>query len=120
MNKIVYKRIYDLDDSDKQRVLVERLWPRGKSKEQLAIVEWAKDITPSDKLRQDYHKAVIDYNTFAAAYADELEHNPEAEPFVKTLEKLLDNGDVTLTYSVKDVETSHVPTLRHFLDQKVR
>ena len=119
MNKIIYKRIYDLEEADQQRVLVDRLWPRGKSKETLQIDEWPKDITPSTEIRRDYHKGKLDYEAFAAAYERELAANKSADDFLETLRDLLENGDVTLTTSVKDVEHSHIPTLRNFIKKKI-
>ncbi len=119
MAKIIYKRVYDLDESDRQRVLVDRLWPRGKSKEELHITEWAKDITPTTELRQDYHEGKIDYPDFAAAYKKELENNDQAEPFIDSLKEMSKKGDVTLTFTAKDVERSHIPTLRNFIARKM-
>lgn len=119
MGKIIYKRIYDLDESDKQRVLVDRLWPRGKSKEMLRITEWPKDITPSTKIRKDYHDGKLDYEAFAAAYKQELAENKTADDFLESLRDLMENGDVTITTSVKDVEHSHMPTLRNYISKMI-
>ncbi|NLC25958.1 MAG: DUF488 family protein [Fastidiosipila sp.] len=119
MNKIVYKRVYDLDDSDRQRVLVDRLWPRGQSKEDLQIDEWPKEITPSNDIRKDYHEGKMDYDDFADAYKQELADNETADDFIKTLKELLENDDVTLTTSVKDVEHSHIPTLRNYIKKNI-
>lgn len=55
--KIQIKRIYEIpDSSDGWRVLVDRLWPRGESKEKAALDYWAKDITPSTELRDWFHE----------------------------------------------------------------
>ena len=119
MGKIVYKRIYDLDESDRQRVLVDRLWPRGQSKEMLAITEWARDITPGSRIRQEYHQGKLDYEAFAAAYEQELADNKSAADFLESLRGLLANGDVTITTAVKDVEHSHMPTLRKYISTMI-
>lgn|SRR5690554_6919871 len=119
MGKVIFKRVYDLDASDKQRVLVDRLWPRGQSKETLHITEWPKEITPSTEIRQDYHNGKLDYEAFAKAYGQELESNEEADSFLETLKDLLENGDVTLTSSVKNVEQSHIPTLRSYIEKGI-
>ncbi|MFA6691788.1 MAG: DUF488 family protein [Saccharofermentanales bacterium] len=119
MGKVIFKRVYDLDASDKQRVLVDRLWPRGQSKETMHITEWPKEITPSTEIRQDYHKGKLDYEAFAKAYGQELESNEEADSFLETLKDLLENGDVTLTSSVKNVEQSHIPTLRSYIEKEI-
>ena len=119
MGKIIYKRIYNLDESDRQRVLVDRLWPRGKSKEMLDITEWPREITPSTGIRKDYHEGKLDYEAFAAAYERELADNKSAADFLESLRDLLENGDVTITTSVKDVEHSHMPTLRKYITRMI-
>lgn len=119
MGKIIYKRIYNLDESDRQRVLVDRLWPRGKSKEMLDITEWPREITPSAGIRKDYHEGKLDYEAFAAAYERELADNKSAADFLESLRDLLENGDVTITTSVKDVDHSHLPTLRKYITRMI-
>lgn len=79
-------RIYDEPDGTR-RVLVDRLWPRGVSKEQAALDHWAKDLAPSDGLRKEYH-AGLPWDAFEARYRAELE---EADLSV------LREGDTLLT-----------------------
>ena len=61
------KRVYDpAEQSDGYRVLVDRLWPRGIKKTDLALDEWDKEITPSTELRKAFHGEVVDFAPFAS------------------------------------------------------
>ena len=74
MNNLKWKRIYeDFEKEDGYRILIDRLWPRGLSKEKANIEYWAKDITPSSKIRQEFHKNEINYKVFSEKYKQELE-----------------------------------------------
>lgn len=64
-------RIYDEPDGG-HRILIDRLWPRGVSREQAALDPWAKDLAPSDGLRKAFHDG-LPFEAFAAAYREELE-----------------------------------------------
>ena len=79
MHEIRIKRIYDLPtDDDGYRVLVDRLWPRGTSKEKAQLDEWAKEIAPSNDLRQWFHHEPEKFELFSMQYQQELENNPLA------------------------------------------
>ena len=70
-------RVYDDPSSaDGFRVLVDRLWPRGLSKERAALDLWAKEVAPSTELRKAFHHADMPWDVFAAAYRAELAENP--------------------------------------------
>lgn len=106
------KRVYDpASDDDGQRVLVDRLWPRGLSKEEAAIDLWAKDATPSNDLRKWYHADKDARRTeFRERYEAELEQ-PAAQEALQKIRELRKKGLVTLLTGNKDVEDSHVPVL---------
>ncbi|HEY3871625.1 MAG TPA: DUF488 family protein [Actinocrinis sp.] len=112
------KRVYD-DPSpqDGFRVLVDRLWPRGISKERAEVDEWAKDVAPSGELRQWFH-ADRDgrYDEFAARYAAELDA-PELQDRLAALRSQAAERTVTLLTAVKDAEHSHVPVLMQSLER---
>jgi len=75
--KILQKKIYEpAEDADGYRVLVDRLWPRGISKEKAQIDLWAKDIAPSHKLRKHFHQNG-DWNEFKRKYCAEIENNAD-------------------------------------------
>ncbi|MYW66876.1 DUF488 family protein [Streptomyces sp. SID8379] len=109
------RRVYDPPaPADGTRVLVDRLWPRGISKERAAVDEWLKDIAPSKELRTWYHENRDGrYDAFAERYDTELAEPVRAE-LVQHVRKLARHGRVTLVTSVKEIERSHVPVLvRH-------
>ena len=77
------KRVYDpAEQSDGYRVLVDRLWPRGIKKTDLALDEWDKEITPSTELRKAFHGEVVDFATFREQYLAELAQHDRADPLV--------------------------------------
>lgn len=79
MTQFVTKRIYDPAAADDgYRVLVDRLWPRGVSKERAALDEWAKDISPSTELRQWYGHDLAKFQDFTRRYQDEIKGNADA------------------------------------------
>src|SRR3954462_9452812 len=93
------KRIYDEPaDSDGFRVLVDRLWPRGVSKERAALGRWAKEVAPSTELRNWFHAHPDRFDEFAERYRAELGTNPA----VAEMRELARSHDVvTLLYGVR-------------------
>ncbi|MFD9635404.1 DUF488 domain-containing protein [Streptomyces violascens] len=105
------RRVYDPpEDGDGVRVLVDRLWPRGLSKERAAVDEWPKELTPSTELRRWYHEDRTRYAEFQERYESELAE-PEPAQALDRLQGLAKSGTVTLVTAVKDIDHSHVPTL---------
>lgn len=94
------KRVYEpAEASDGLRVLVDRLWPRGVSKDAAAIDEWRKDVAPSTGLRQWFGHDPGRFGEFAERYAVEL----EGSPALASLRELCQGtGTVTLVYAAKD------------------
>lgn len=104
MDTFSVRRVYDGPEaSDGTRVLVDRLWPRGVSKEDAAIDEWLKDIAPSSTLRTWYHKDASRYEEFASRYRRELDDAEHREAVDRLLE-LARGRTVTLVTSAKDIE----------------
>ncbi|MGI5074403.1 DUF488 family protein [Treponema vincentii] len=120
MGTLYWKRVYDpAEPQDGFRILVDRLWPRGITKAKAELGDWAKDIAPSPDIRQAYHKGEIDYGHFSSLYAKELKSNPAAETFIEKLKNKLQIGNVTILSAVKETETSHIPTLRAFIEKNI-
>ncbi|HPX92697.1 MAG TPA: DUF488 family protein [Bacillota bacterium] len=118
MNTLKWKRVYDqAEPSDGDRILVDQLWPRGVSREKAALDGWAKDITPSTRLRQAYHGGRLSFEQFSKSYEEELETNPAFPDFVDDLDKRLDQGDVTLVFAGKVPGETHLPVLRGKLEK---
>ena len=96
------KRIYESPESDDgYRVLVDRLWPRGISKERAALDEWAKEIAPTNELRQWFNHDPEKFTEFSERYRKELDENPAV---IKARNDWTNHPTVTLLYSAKDVE----------------
>ncbi|MET9359441.1 DUF488 family protein [Streptomyces sp. NPDC006632] len=105
------RRVYDPpEDADGVRVLVDRLWPRGLSKERAAVDEWPKDVTPSTELRRWYHEDRARFAEFQERYEAELAE-PGPSGAVERLRGLAEDGTLTLVTAVKDIDHSHLPTL---------
>ncbi|TQM26569.1 DUF488 domain-containing protein [Nocardia bhagyanarayanae] len=112
MGEFRTKRIYeDPSDDDGRRVLVDRLWPRGISKERARIDLWDKEITPSNDLRAWYHHdSAADFGEFAERYAAELSGAAQRRG-LRELRELAAEHPVTLVTAAKDPEHSHVAVL---------
>ena len=96
---------------DGQRVLVDRLWPRGVSRERAALDEWAKNATPSTALRRAFHSGDLDWERFVPAYRAELEE-PAAREAVEGLRAEALSGRVTLLIAGHDHVRTHARVLR--------
>lgn len=106
------KRAYlPADQEDGQRILVDRLWPRGVSKEKLAAI-WLKDIAPSTALRKWFHHAPKQWQEFQRRYYEELDSNPEA---LTQLRSYLMGGRVTFVYSARDETRNQAIALRDYI-----
>src|SRR5688572_25305176 len=107
------KRVYDAAEAtDGYRVLVDRLWPRGVSKERAELDEWAKDVAPSPDLRTEWHHHRDRFDEFAARYRDELDANPAVESLLETGRT---QDRVTLLYGARDEQVNHATVLRDWL-----
>ena len=108
-------RIYkDIDPDDGQRVLVDRIWPRGIRKDDPRVGIWRKDVSPSKELREWYHHQPERFDEFAARYEAELSGSPALEG-LRTLTK---RSVVTLVTATREVEGSHAAVLAKLLKGK--
>lgn len=110
---LVIKRIYDeAADDDGYRILVDRLWPRGVSKERASLDLWLKEIAPSPPLRTEFAHMRERFEDFRRSYQAELERNPAVE---QLLELAAGKKRVTLLYGARDPEINHARVLLEFL-----
>lgn len=100
--------------SDGERVLIDRLWPRGLTKEKAKIDLWLKEIAPSAELRKWFGHDPGKWQEFQRLYRSELKNNQEA---VNKLKELAKYGPVTLIYSARDELHNDAIVLKEFLDQ---
>jgi uncharacterized protein YeaO (DUF488 family) len=113
MHEIAIQRIYDdAEQMTGKRILVDRLWPRGVTKERARLDCWMKQIGPSDELRRWYHGGEGDWSEFRRRYIEELRANPG--PFTELLEAVA-AGPVVLLFAVRDEEQNHAAILRDLL-----
>ncbi|MEU2795204.1 MULTISPECIES: DUF488 family protein [unclassified Streptomyces] len=107
------RRVHDpVEEADGTRVLVDRLWPRGVSRERAAVDVWLKDVTPSGALRTWYHHDRADRREeFVERYRAELDDTAHTEAVERLAGLVRDGGPVTLITAAKDVGDSHVPVL---------
>ncbi len=113
--KITLKRVYDAPDpGDGKRVLVERLWPRGLSKERAHVDVWLKEIAPSRELRTWYGHDPEKFAEFARRYESELA-KPSGQAALAQLRELAKQGPVTLVFAAHDTEHTNAVVLRDLL-----
>jgi uncharacterized protein YeaO (DUF488 family) len=107
------KRIYDAaSEHDGQRVLVDRLWPRGVSKQAAALDVWSKDIAPTDTLRKWFDHRPERFQEFKRRYKKELKSNPAFEAF----HNLVSRSKTTLLFAAKDRELNEAVVLAEVLE----
>ncbi len=114
---IALKRAYDKPAaSDGTRVLVERLWPRGLTKEAAALDAWLKDVAPSHELRKWYHAQPRPWETFRRRYLEELS-SPEANGALEQLYEMARSArKLTLVYAARDTEHNSAVVLKELLE----
>ena len=112
---LALKRAYEPPaKGDGVRVLVDRLWPRGVTKDAAGIDLWLKDLSPSDGLRKRFHGKPEDWGAFVKAYAAELGGEVQ-QAAVAALRAKMREGKVTLVYAAKDEERNNAVALREWL-----
>jgi uncharacterized protein YeaO (DUF488 family) len=116
--RIEGRRIYDdLGREDAERVLVDRLWPRGVKKEDAALDEWAKDVAPSTELRRWYAHDPDRFAEFSQRYRRELTTGPASQA-VEHLLAVAKQKPLVLLTATRDVERSGMAVLLEHLRSK--
>ena len=111
------KRVYEpAAEGDGFRVLVDRLWPRGLSKDKAQIDLWLKDVSPSDDLRRRFHGEPSKWREFVVAYAKELKEQSPASA-VATLREYAHRQTVTLLYAARDEEHNNAVALKELIEK---
>ena len=117
---IKIERIYDNpkgDNNDGTRILVDRLWPRGLSKDKVRVDLWQKDIAPSNSLRKWFGHDEKKWNEFKRRYFKELDRNSD---LVSILVNKAHERDVTLLYSSKEERFNNAVALKEYFEKKVK
>jgi len=113
------KRVYDdpsPDDGD--RILVDRLWPRGLKKEEAHLEDWLKDLAPSDELRHWFSHDPQRWEEFQQRYIEELEDPDKKSPLEALLERAR-QGTVTLVFAAKDEQRNNAVVLKQYLEPRL-
>jgi uncharacterized protein YeaO (DUF488 family) len=109
------KRVYEpRNEQDGKRVLVDRLWPRGMTKERAGVDLWLKDIAPTTELRKWFGHDPARWKEFQKRYRDELKQNAGS---VSILKREAKSGPVTLLFGAKDEQHNEAVVLRSILNR---
>jgi Uncharacterized conserved protein len=112
------KRVYDApSEADGYRVVVDRLWPRGISKDDLKVDIWLRDVAPSDELRKWFGHDPAKWQGFRSKYTQELNSNKE---FEKLLDLVRERERVTLVYSARDTEHNQAVVLKELIEKRLK
>ena len=110
---IKLKRVYEEpENSDGIRVLVERLWPRGLSKEKAKVDIWLKDAAPSTELRKWFNHDHSKWEEFKKRYYFDLDNNPEA---LKPIYDLPKSANITFVFASKEEQFNNAVALREYI-----
>lgn len=109
------KRVYEKPErTDGTRVLVDRLWPRGLTKEAAAVDLWLKEVAPSTELRKWFRHDPKKWKSFRSRYRTELKKHPDEMEQIREKAK---KGTITLLYGARDQEHNEAVVLKELLDR---
>ena len=116
MLNINIKRIYEeANSTDGTRILVDKLWPRGISKERASLDYWAKELAPSNDLRKWYQHDHDKWSEFRKKYFEELDDHIEA---LMELMPYLEKGNITFLFGSKELQFNNAVALKEYVEQK--
>ena len=111
--KVQIKRVYEKPGAeDGFRILVDRLWPRGLTKEKASVDLWLKEIAPATELRKWFDHDPSKWKEFQNKYRKQLDENKEAVLLLKDRAR---SGNITLPYAAKDVEHNEAQVIKDFI-----
>jgi len=116
--KILLKRVYNLSENiDGKRILVDRLWPRGLSKDKAKVDFWPKEIAPSTELRKWYKHDSVKWDEFCSRYNLELDTKQD---IVHNLLQYIGDDKVTFVYGSKEQHLNNAVALRNYLEKLLK
>lgn len=120
MSNIFLKRVYEpYEEVDGCRILVDRLWPRGISKDAAKLSYWFKDLAPSSELRKWFcHKPEL-FAEFRIRYLDELRTDKQKREYIQQIYEMAAQGPVTILYGAKETVHNHAQVLMEELGRLV-
>lgn len=119
MSEIKLVRIYEHEQPEGYRILVDRVWPRGMSKVKAQLDNWAKEIAPSKDLRKWFNHEDDKYPEFKERYFAELDHNEFTPTFIEMVKQELEKEDVLFLYSAKNKKHNQAIVLKDYLQNKL-
>ena len=121
MHAIKIKRAYEKADPDYgARILVDRLWPRGVSKERANLDSWAKEVCPSTGLRKWFDHREDRFTEFTDKYLEELNGSEEAKAWRQSVIERLSREPVTLIYGAKNEKINHARILKEWIEEALK
>ena len=113
MENVFLKRIYDpIDESDGDRILIDRLWPRGIRKEDAKLSMWAKEIAPSSELRKWFGHKPERFEEFKQRYLEEMLNDKQKSQLLSQLCQLATKKKITMLYGAKEPNFNHAVVLK--------
>ena len=116
---MICQRIYEKEQAQGLRVLVDRLWPRGIKKEDAKVDLWEKEVAPSNELRKFFSHIPERFPEFKERYLRELEEAPGKAKWIQTCRDALKEQDLVLLYAAKDEERNNAVVMRDWLMEKL-
>lgn len=114
MRRIIVKRVYEeASDNDGYRLLVDRIWPRGVSKEKAHLDEWNKEVAPSNELRKWFGHDPKRFEEFSKRYQEELKDKEEA---LKRITETAEEHQLCLLFGAKDEEHNQAVVLKEVIE----
>jgi uncharacterized protein YeaO (DUF488 family) len=115
---ITVKRVYEYEQNGQETVfLVDRIWPRGISRERLGSCVWKKEAAPSNELRKTFHAGAMSFADFRKAYTSELAHNADALQLYRECRALPADRSIVLLYSSKNQTENNAIVLKEWLEK---
>ncbi|WP_160723844.1 DUF488 domain-containing protein [Bacillus sp. USDA818B3_A] len=112
MSNLFLKRIYEpCDEMDGIRILVDRLWPRGISKDAAKLSFWFKEVAPSNELRKSFCHVPELFEEFRVKYLEELDSDEVKRDLIRQILELAEEDRVTLLYGAKEPVYNHAQVL---------
>lgn len=117
MHTLTIKRAYEKVEKNEYRILVDRLWPRGLTKERVKVDLWLKDVAPSAELRKWFGHDPAKFSEFRSRYIEELTENPAVKVVTDIL---VEHEHVVLVYAAKNEVINHAIVLKEYIESMRR
>ncbi|RFB13480.1 DUF488 domain-containing protein [Bacillus sp. HNG] len=120
IENLALKRIYEpASEEDGKRILVDRIWPRGISKDKAQLDLWMKEIAPSTELRKEFNHKPERFEEFKEQYIKELQEDDEKRLAIEELLRMIEKEKVTLLFGAKDEMHNQAVVLKEVLEREL-